>query len=145
MRAGKELNLRIATEVFGYEVKPHNGELYEFRPQGNCPLRNYSTEMEYAWEVAAFMKVTLIPIVGDHWFAFIGSADNAGWESPQAVLEFLNAGVFSVAGAAVNINPCLAICTAAIKMVEKKKRLETALSELTPPPEIQLPENADVH
>lgn len=145
MRAGKELNLRIATEVFGFEVKRHKGELYEFRPQGNRPLRNYSNEMEYAWEVAAFMKVTLIPIVGDQWFAFIGSPDNAGWESPQAVLEFLNAGVFSVAGASVNINPALAICMAAIKLVEKKTRLENASEVMTASPEIEVPENAEVH
>lgn len=123
MRAGRELNIRIATEILGFEVRRHKGELYEFRPQGSRPLRDYSNDMEFAWEVATAVKITLIPIVGDQWFAFIGSPNHEGWESPQAILEFLNAGNFEGSGAAVNVNPALAICTAAIKMSEKKAKL----------------------
>ncbi|MBX2993632.1 MAG: hypothetical protein KF681_02390 [Bdellovibrionaceae bacterium] len=120
MRPGRELNTRIATEVFGYKVLRHKGELTEDHPLGYRPLRNYSNSIEWAWEVAMKMKVTLIPTIDNQWFAFIGDADNQGWESPQAALQFLEAGNFKGSGAAVNENPSLAICMAALRAVEKR-------------------------
>ncbi len=124
MRPGRELNTRIATEVLGYKVARHKGVLTEFRPNGERPLRDYSNEMEFAFEVAQKMKVTLIPIVGEQWFAFIGDPDSGGWESPQAVLQFLEAGKFTNSGAAADENPALAICVAALKCAEKKRLKE---------------------
>jgi len=124
MRPGRELNTRIATEVLGFKVARHKGVLTEFRPNGDRPLRDYSNEMEYAFEVAKKMKVVLIPIVGEQWFAFIRSPEFDGWESPQAVLQFLEAGKFSTSGAAADENPALAICIAALKCVEKARLLQ---------------------
>ena len=121
MRPGRELNTRIANEVFGYNVFRHKGELTENHPLGLRPLRNYSNDIEWAWEVAKHMKVTLLPTVDQQWFAFVGSADKQGWASPQEALQFLEAGDFKGAGAAVNENPCLAICMASLRALEKRQ------------------------
>jgi hypothetical protein len=137
MRPGRELNIKIATEVFGYRVWRHKGTLTENPPAGDRPLRNYSNDLQFAWEVAEKMKITLIPIVGGQWFAFIGSPENAGWASPEAMLQFLQSGEFSSAGAALDENAALAICLAALKSIEKRKAFAAVAppSEATPPSE----------
>jgi hypothetical protein len=137
MQPGRELNIKIATEIFGYKVWKHKGKWTENPPAGDRPLRNYSNDMQFAWEVAEKMKITLIPIVGGQWFAFVGSPENAGWESPKAVLQFLEAGNFTAAGAALDANPALAICIAAIKASEKNKTQAN--------PSISVPENTLTH
>jgi hypothetical protein len=120
MRPGRELNIRIAREVFGHRVWKFKGELTENPASGNRPLRNYSNDIQWAFEVASKMKVTLIPVIDGNWFAFVGGINHPGWESPQAVFQFLEAGNFNESGAAVDKNPALAICIAAIKAVEKQ-------------------------
>ncbi len=118
MKPSRELNTKIATEVFGYKVWKHKGVMTENHPLGDRPLRNYSGEIEWAWEVANYMKITLIPTNDNQWFAFVGTP--TGWESPQAAFQFLQEGNFNDAGAAVNESPALAICLAALKAVEKR-------------------------
>ena len=61
------------------------------------------------------MKVTLIPVVDNQWFAFIKCSDHEGWDSPEAVLKFLEGGQFPSSGDVVDRNPALAICMAALK------------------------------
>ena len=100
MRPGREVDARIAKEVFGYEVWAKAKILYENAEQGDRPLRNYSKEMEWAQEVMEKMKMTVIPIQGSEWFVFVGPEDRSGWESPQAVFQFLEAKNFSGCGAA---------------------------------------------
>lgn len=121
MRPGRELNVKIATEIFNHQVELIKGELYEIHSTGQFPLKDYSGEMQNAWEIVQKMKVTLIPIVGDQWFAFIGSVSNLGWDSPQAVLHFLESGDFASSGAALDESPSLAICMAAVKAADKRK------------------------
>jgi hypothetical protein len=122
MKPGRELNTKIANLVFGYKVWKHKGVLTENHPLGDRPLRNYSNDIQWAWEVAEKMKVTIIPTADNQWFAFVGDASNQGWESPQAALQFLEAKNFDGAGAAVDPNPALAICIAAIKAAEKRTK-----------------------
>ena len=133
MRPGRELNIQIANEVFGYKVWKHKGVWTENAITGDRPLRNYSNDIQWAFEVAEKMKVTLIPVVENSWFAFVPTPDHQGWESPQAVLKFLEAGSFPNSGAAVNENPALAICIAALNSIEKnKKHLAETVAEDTP-------------
>lgn len=106
MKPGKELDTRIALEVFG----------------DGRPPRNYSTDMGWAWEVAEKMKISLIPIAeGGLWFAFIGNAGQSGWESPQALLAKLESGDFTECGAALGTEAPFVICQAAINALEKRK------------------------
>lgn len=121
MKPGRELNTKIATEVFGYRVFKHKGALSEDHPLGVRPLRNYSNDIQWAWEVAEKMKVCLVPVPTGEWFAFIGPEMKNGWESPKEALSFLEAGQFEGAGAAVHSNVALAICTAALNAVSKRK------------------------
>lgn len=117
----REINMKIATDVFGHEVFKEKGILTERRPIGDRPLRNYCTDMEWAWEVADKMKMTIIPTNDNQWFAFVGSTDKQeGWSSPTEALEFLHSGEFSEAGAALNDKATMAICLAALKAVEKR-------------------------
>jgi hypothetical protein len=123
MRPGRETDTRIAKEIFGHKVWAQGKVLYESAAKGDRPLRAYTKEMEWAWEVVEHMKVTLIPIQSGEWFAFVGPVDKHGWESPQAVLEFLNSGNFNDCGAAVGTSAPLVICDAALKAVEKRVAL----------------------
>ena len=52
MRPGPELNAKIAKEVFGYKVWRDKGILTENPAAGDRPLRNYSNDLQWAWEVA---------------------------------------------------------------------------------------------
>lgn len=120
-KPSRELNSLVSTEVFGYRVFRTKGELYESHPLGDRPLRNYSKEIQWAWEVAEKMNASLISTVDNLWFALIGPEEIKGWHSPKAALEFLEAGQFDGAGAAVSENPALAICLAAVKACEKRR------------------------
>jgi hypothetical protein len=123
MRPGRELDTEIATQVFGHRVWAKNRMLYENAPKGDRPLRNYSAEIEWAAEVVTRLKMTLIPIENDQWFAFVGPEAKAGWESPNAVLEFLVGGEFESCGAAVGKKLPLVICEAALRATGKRMSL----------------------
>ena len=69
------------------------------------------------------MHVALLPVQGGQWFAFIGPEDRQGWESPQAMLEFLGKGQFNDCGAAVGVNAAAIICEAALKAAEKRRQV----------------------
>lgn len=135
MRPGREIDARIAKEVFGYNVWAQNKQLFENAEKGDRPLRNYSKEVEWAMEVAKKMKIALLPVSGGQWFAFIGPDTADGWESPQAMLKFLEAGNFNECGAAVGENPAAIICEAALKATEKRRQAQS---------EVQ-PVHADLH
>lgn len=120
MRPGREIDTRIAKEIFGHKVWAQNKVLFENAEKGDRPLRNYSKEIEWAMDVARKMKVALLPVAGGQWFAFVGPESQGGWESPQAMLQFLEAGNFNDCGAAVGDNPAALICEAALKAAEKR-------------------------
>lgn len=133
MRPGRELDTRIAQEVFGHKVWARAKTLMENPEAGERPLRAYTREMEWAWEVAKKMNVTLIPIEGGQWFAFVGPAANQGWASPQGVLEFLASGDFKDCGAYLGPDAPLAICMAALNACEKRAQQDTpAILETAP-------------
>lgn len=135
MRPGREIDARIAQEVFGHKVWAQNKQLFENAAKGDRPLRNYSKEMEWAFEVAKEMRVALLPVAGGQWFAFVGPQEsaeiaNGGWESPQAMLQFLEKGNFNECGAAVGENLPALICEAALKAVEKRRKVEEITNEV---------------
>jgi hypothetical protein len=119
MLSSREVDARVAAEVFGHSVSTKNNELLETTPDGEFPLGFYSSNMQAAWTVAEKMRVTIIPIEGGQWFAFIGNKE--GWESPQSLLEFLQGDEFANCGAEVGDNAPLVICKAALRAVEKRK------------------------
>jgi hypothetical protein len=119
MRPGKEMDTRIAREIFGHEVWATNKTVHERAGDVKRPLRSYTREMEWAWEVADKMRITLIPVRSGEWFAF--AAGEEGWESPQAFAEFLQAGNFEGCGAALGENAPLVICEAALRAAEKRR------------------------
>lgn len=118
MRPGREMDIRIAREVFGHEVWATNKTLHEKTPEGKRPLRNYTKEVEWAWEVAQAMRVTLIPVEGGRWFAF--TARNEGWASPEDFAEFLRKGDFSGCGAALGDKIAAVICESALRALDKR-------------------------
>jgi hypothetical protein len=122
MRPGREIDARIAKEIFGYEVWAKNKVLHERAEKGERPLRNYSKEIEFAWEVATKMRVSLVPIEGGEWFAFIAPKD--GWKSPIDFLKYLEGGDFTDCGAFVDASAPMAICQAALKVMEKRQALQ---------------------
>ncbi len=124
MRPGREIDTRVAREIFGHEVWATNKVLHEKAPLGKRPLRCYSKDIEHAWEVAREMHISLIPIEGGQWFAFAGTS--TGWKSPQEFIEALQKGDFVESGAAVGENPALAICLAALTAKEKQNSLPAA-------------------
>jgi len=135
MRPGRELDTQIATEIFGYKVWARGKNLLENPPQGERPLRKYSREMEWAWEVAKKMHVTLIPIVGGQWFAFVGPESKSGWNSPDEVLKILQDKEFAGCGAAFGDDAAHVICEAALKAAEKWKAPQAdPEAEANPPP-----------
>ncbi|MGZ3712391.1 MAG: hypothetical protein ACXVBE_11580 [Bdellovibrionota bacterium] len=120
------MDTRIAREVFGHEVWATNKTLHEKTPDGKRPLRNYTKEIEWAWEVAQHMRISVMPVNEDQWFAFV--AGNNGWKSPQEFAEFLQAGNFKGCGAAVGENIPAVICEAALRALDKNV-MEIAESE----------------
>lgn len=137
MRPGREMDTRIAKEIFGHEVWATNKTLHEKTPEGKRPLRLYTKEIEWAWEVADRMKITLLPVEGNRWFAF--SAPGAGWESPQAFVEFLQKGDFKGCGAAVGERPAAVICEAALRALDKRAEEQNAAADGGEP--VKAPDN----
>lgn len=135
MRPGREIDTEIAMKIFGHDVWVQAEVLFEKGENGDDPLRSYSREIDAAMEVVKRMKMTLIPIVGNQWFAFVGPKDINGWQSPGAVLEFLGAGKFEGCGAAVGTDLPGIICEAALKAVEKRENEQTT----APQPQPQFP------
>ena len=119
MRPGREIDTRIAEEVFGHQVFTKNTILHERTPLGERPLRYYTQNMEHAWQVAEKMRVCLIPIEGGQWFGFIGPQD--GWQSPTVLFEYLKGNQFAECGAAVGENAAEVICAAALRTLEKRQ------------------------
>lgn len=119
MRPGRELDTKLAEEVFGHRVHVKKGILFEETPAGDRPLRKYTKEMEAAWEVADKMRIAVIPVEGGQWFALLSGGQ--GWKSPQDFIEYLQTGKFANAGAAVAEAAPLAICLAANNAIDARK------------------------
>lgn len=141
MKPDREIDARIAKEVLGYEVQAKGEVLYETTPQGQRPLPRYSREMGWAQEVMEKMKMTVIPIQGNEWFVFVGPEDRTGWESPVAVLQFLEAGNFTGCGAASGNDLPALICEAALKAVEKRLSEKVAAAAEVTLSGSELPDN----
>lgn len=118
MRPGRELDTMIAQHIFGHEVVIKRKIPTEVTPSGERPLREYSKEIGAAFDVAKKLNISLIPIEGGQWFALKGKEE--GFSSPASFIEYLSAGNFVDAGAAVTESPSLSICLAAMKAVEAK-------------------------
>jgi hypothetical protein len=123
MRPGRELDTMIAQHIFGHEVVIKRKVPTEVTPSGERPLREYSKEIGAAFDVAKKLNISLIPIEGGQWFALKGKEE--GFTSPANFIEYLSAGNFVDAGAAVTESPSLSICLAAMKAVESKLATKT--------------------
>lgn len=123
MRPGRELDTMIAQHIFGHEVVIKRKVPTEVTPAGERPLREYSKEIGAAFDVAKKLNISLIPIEGGQWFALKGKEE--GFTSPASFIEYLSAGNFVDAGAAVTESPSLSICLAAMKAVEAKLAKQT--------------------
>lgn len=119
MRPGREIDARVAQEIFGYEVFANNDVLHESTDLGVRPLSNYCKDMGSAWKITEKMKISLIPVENGNWFAFVGPQD--GWTAPEAFLEFLRNGNFDLCGAAVGPSAPQVICEAALIANQKRK------------------------
>jgi hypothetical protein len=108
MNAGRELDQLISHTVLG-------------KPQSPM-VRNYSTSIADAWEVATTMGITLIPIEDGSWFAMVGPS--GGWRSPAEFMECLQRGEFARTGAAVSNSAPLSICLAAMNAVGNRSDLD---------------------
>ncbi len=129
MRPGRELDVKVAQEIFKHEVIVKKKILHEVTPLGERPLRNYSREIEFAWPIAEMFKVALFPIENNNWFALAGSVD--GWSGPEALLNYLQSGEFRECGAAVGDNVASLICQSAL-IANEKRRLLAELARLAP-------------
>ena len=123
MRPGRELDTMIAQHIFGHDVVIKRKVPTEVTPSGERPLREYSKEIGAAFDVAKKLNISLIPIEGGQWFALKGKEE--GFTSPASFIEYLSAGNFVDAGAAVTESPSLSICLAAMKSVESKLATKT--------------------
>lgn len=145
MRPGREIDTRVAQEIFGYEVSVQDKVLQENSDAGLRPLKNYSQEMQWAWQIGEKMRVSLIPVENNQWFAFVGPQE--GWTAPEAFLEFLRGGDFSMCGAAVHVNAAQAICEAALVANQKRKLAagEELTSSASLAPETESNSNPSLH
>lgn len=123
MRPGRELDTMIAKHIFGHDVVIKRKIPTEITPAGERPLREYTKEIGAAFDVAKKLNISLIPIEGGQWFALRGKEE--GFTSPASFIEYLSAGNFVDAGAAVNESPSLAICLSAMKSIESKLARQT--------------------
>ncbi len=124
MRPGRALDTMIAQHIFGHDVIIKRKVPTEVTPAGERPLREYSKEIGAAFDVAKKLNISLIPIEGGQWFALKGKEE--GFSSPASFIEYLSAGNFVDAGAAVTESPSLSICLAAMKAVESKLAKQTS-------------------
>lgn len=123
MRPGRELDTMVAKYIFNHEVVIKRKIPTEVTPAGERPLREYSKEIGAAFDVAKKMNISLIPIEGGSWFALAGNEE--GFSSPASFIEYLSAGNFVDAGAAVSESAPLSICLAAMKAISAKMKRET--------------------
>jgi hypothetical protein len=145
MHPGREIDTRVAQEIFGYEVFIQNQVLQENSDKGVRPLKNYSQDMEWAWQIGEKLRVSLIPVENNQWFAFVGP--EAGWSAPEAFLEYLRGGDFTMCGAAVHVNAAQAICEAALVANQKRKLAagEELASSASSVPEADTNNNPSLH
>lgn len=122
MKPGKEMDIAIATEVLGYSVHRQKNIFYEGAPKGTRPLRAYSKDIQDAWEVAEKMGITLIPIEGGSWFAYVGPKN--GWKDPAEFMRCLQSADFVRSGAAISESGALSICLAALNAIAQRKTWE---------------------
>ena len=113
MRPGRELDTMIAQHIFNHEVVIKRKIPTEVTPAGDRPLREYSKEIGAAFDVAKKLNISLIPIEGGQWFALRGQGE--GFTSPAQFIQYLSAGNFVDAGAALTESAPLSICLAAMK------------------------------
>ncbi len=118
MRPGRELDTLIAKHIFGHEVVIKRKIPTEVTPAGERPLREYSKSTGAAFDVAEKMKISLIPIEGNQWFALCGPEE--GFKSPADFMKFIGEGNFQNSGAAVAETAALAISLAGIKAIETR-------------------------
>ena len=118
MRPGRELDTLIAKHIFGHEVVIKRKIPTEITPAGERPLREYSKSAGAAFDVAEKLKISLIPIEGNQWFALCGPDE--GFKSPADFMEYIGKGNFQNAGAAVAETAALAISLAGIKAIESR-------------------------
>ena len=143
MRPEREIDSRVAQEIFGHEVFAKDENFHESTEAGIRPLRNYSSDMGAAWLVAEKMRISLIPIEGGSWFAFVGGEN--GWANPESFLEYLRSGDFSQCGASVGPNPAQAICEAALVANQKQKLQNPAEPLLTVVPDADAEDPQSLH
>jgi hypothetical protein len=117
MKAGREFDILISTEVLGHTIHKQESSYFEVTSEGIRPLRAYSAQMDAAWDVIQSQGITLIPIEGGLWFAFAGPG--GGWRSPAEFLECLQKGEFVNSGAAVSESAPLSACLAAWNKTQK--------------------------
>lgn len=127
MRPGRELDTLIAHHIFNHQVIIKRKTPTEVTPAGERPLKEYSKEIGAAFDIVKKLNISLIPIENGSWFALVGQTE--GYSSPAAFIEFLSAGNFVDAGAAVAESAPQAICLAALKSVESKMAKETAIEQ----------------
>jgi hypothetical protein len=118
MKAARELDVLIAESVFHHPTSIRMNELYEKTPTEERPLKRYSTDMSAAWEVAAKMKIALIPIEDHSWFALVGG--DRAWASPAEFIQYLQREDFVDSGAAIGENPAFTICLAAVRALDHR-------------------------
>ena len=119
MRPGREMDCSIAEEVFGRRVFVKARVLYEEHENGARPLPEYTKRIDFAWEVAEKMSVSLLPVENGAWFAMVGP--ELGWRSPADFIQNIQSGNFVDSGAAVGPSAPMMICVAALKAVETRK------------------------
>jgi hypothetical protein len=125
MKPGREIDTLIAKHVFGHEVKAGSKTIWERTDSGDRPLRPYSKEIQFAWEVAEKMNISLLPIENGQWFAMVGQR----WSSPADFMKYLKDAQFMNAGAAVGDSAALTICLAALRATEKRLSTEQGNTE----------------
>jgi hypothetical protein len=101
------------------------------------------------------MGISLVRVEVDAWFALVGPEASRGWASPIDLADYLKAGNFAGAGAAVGENAPLVICEAALNAVAKRKAqsegpsaaqgLTTDVSDAEIISEEEMPAKKDVH
>lgn len=129
MQTGREIDIRIAQEIFEFEVFLKDETYFEKSGNEERPLKFYSRDIQSAWLVAEKMRVSLIPVENRNWFAFIDPED--GWSAPEAFLNFLKEGNFTQSGASVGDNAALVICEAALVANQKREIHLSAKKERT--------------
>lgn len=126
MKAGHELNVWIAENVFGSQTLSQADHTFEVTLEGSKPLPHYSTDVGAAWAVVERLGITLIPVENGHWFALVGK--EVRWKSPADFMQFLQTADFVESGAAVAETPAFSICLAAYQALENRRKHSVAVT-----------------